>query len=85
MILGFPRAKQGLCRTKHGGAGGIILWALLPVFLVSFIFHLLIYVFDYLSIFSFISFFLVSLFKNYITGVKVKNFYFEPNLFKYIP
>ena len=25
MILGFPRAKQGLCHTKHGGAGGIIL------------------------------------------------------------
>ena len=36
MILGFPRAKQGLCHTKHGGAGGIILWALLTVFLVSF-------------------------------------------------
>ena len=35
MILGFPRAKQGLCHTKHGGAGGIILWALLTVFLVS--------------------------------------------------
>ena len=34
MILGFPRAKQGLCHTKHGGAGGIILWALLTVFLV---------------------------------------------------
>ena len=25
MILGFPRAKQGLCHTNHGGAGGIIL------------------------------------------------------------
>ena len=36
MILGFPRAKQGLCHTKHGGAGGIILWALLTVFLVFF-------------------------------------------------
>ena len=35
MILGFPRAKQGLCHTKHGGAGGIILWALLTVFLVK--------------------------------------------------
>ena len=34
MIWGFPRAKQGLCHTKHGGAGGIILWALLTVFLV---------------------------------------------------
>ena len=34
MLLGFPRAKQGLCHTKHGGAGGIILWALLTVFLV---------------------------------------------------
>ena len=34
MILGFPRAKQGLCHTNHGGAGGIILWALLTVFLV---------------------------------------------------
>ena len=34
MILGFPRAKQGLCHTKHGGAWGIILWALLTVFLV---------------------------------------------------
>ena len=34
MILGFPRAKQGLCHTKHEGAGGIILWALLTVFLV---------------------------------------------------
>ena len=34
MILGCPRAKQGLCHTKHGGAGGIILWALLTVFLV---------------------------------------------------
>ena len=22
--FGFPRAKQGLCHTKHGGAGGII-------------------------------------------------------------
>ena len=22
MILGFPRAKQGLCHTKHGGVGG---------------------------------------------------------------
>ena len=32
--LGLPRAKQGLCHTKHGGAGGIILWALLTVFLV---------------------------------------------------
>ena len=21
MILGFPRAKQGLCHTKHGGGG----------------------------------------------------------------
>ena len=21
MILGFPRAKQGLCHTKHGGEG----------------------------------------------------------------
>ena len=36
MFLGCPRAKQGLCHTKHGGAGGIILWALLTVFLVSF-------------------------------------------------
>ena len=36
MILGFPRAKQGLCHTKHGEAGGIILWALLTVFLVLF-------------------------------------------------
>ena len=35
MILGFPIAKQGLCLSKHGGAGGIILWALLTVFLVS--------------------------------------------------
>ena len=34
MILGFPRAKQGLCDTKHGGAGGIILWAFLTIFLV---------------------------------------------------
>ena len=34
MILGFPRAKQGFCHTKHGVAGGIILWALLTVFLV---------------------------------------------------
>ena len=34
MILGFPRAKQGLCHTKHGGAGGMILWELLTVFLV---------------------------------------------------
>ena len=34
MILGFPRAKQGLFHTKHGGAGGIILWTLLTVFLV---------------------------------------------------
>ena len=34
MILGFPRAKQGLSHTKHRGAGGIILWALLTVFLV---------------------------------------------------
>ena len=34
MILGCPTAKQGLFRTKHGGAGGIILWALLTVFLV---------------------------------------------------
>ena len=25
MILGFPRAKQGLCHTKQGEAGGIIL------------------------------------------------------------
>ena len=33
-FLGFPRAKQGLCHTKHGGAGSIILWALLTVFLV---------------------------------------------------
>ena len=33
MILGFPRIKKGLCHTKHGGAGGIILWALLTVFL----------------------------------------------------
>ena len=24
-FMGFPRAKQGLCHTKHGGAGGIIL------------------------------------------------------------
>ena len=38
MILGFPRAKQGLCHTKHGGAGGIILWALLTVFLVLLLF-----------------------------------------------
>ena len=38
MILGFPRAKQGLCHTKHGGAGGISLWALLTVFIVSFLF-----------------------------------------------
>ena len=36
VILGFPRAKQGLCHTKHGGAGGIILWALLTVFLVLY-------------------------------------------------
>ena len=34
MILECPRAKQGLCHTKHGGAGGIILWALITVFLV---------------------------------------------------
>ena len=34
MILGYPRAKLGLCHTKHGGAGGIISWALLTVFLV---------------------------------------------------
>ena len=36
MILGFPREKQGLCNTKHGGAGGgvIIFRALLTVFLV---------------------------------------------------
>ena len=38
MILGFPRPKQGLCHTKHRGAGGIILWALLTVFLVFFIY-----------------------------------------------
>ena len=25
MIFGFPGAKQGLCHTKHGGAGCIIL------------------------------------------------------------
>ena len=37
MILGFPRPKQGLCHTKHEGVGGIILWALLTVFLVFFI------------------------------------------------
>ena len=37
MILGLPRAKQGLCHPKHGGAGGIILWALLTVFLVFFL------------------------------------------------
>ena len=36
MILGCPRAKQGLCHTDIGGAGGIILWALLTVFLVFF-------------------------------------------------
>ena len=36
MILGFSRAKQGLCHTKYWGAGGIILWALLTVFLVLF-------------------------------------------------
>ena len=36
MILGFPRAKQGLCHTKHGEAGGIILLALLTVFLVIY-------------------------------------------------
>ena len=36
MILGFPRAIQGLCHTKHGGAsGGIIFLALPTVFLVS--------------------------------------------------
>ena len=40
MILGFPRAKQGLCHTKHMEAGGIILWALLTVFLVSKVFVL---------------------------------------------
>ena len=34
MILECPRAKQGLCHTKHGRAGGIILWALITVFLV---------------------------------------------------
>ena len=34
MILGFSRAKQGLCHTKLGGVGGIILWASLTVFLV---------------------------------------------------
>ena len=34
MILEFPREKQGLCQTKHGRAEGIILWALLAVFLV---------------------------------------------------
>ena len=28
------QTKQGLCHTKHGGAGGIILWAVLTVFLV---------------------------------------------------
>ena len=36
MILGFPRAKQWLCLTKHGDSGGIILWALLTVFLDFF-------------------------------------------------
>ena len=34
MILGIPRAKQGRCHTKHGGAWSIILLALLTVFLV---------------------------------------------------
>ena len=24
MILGFPKAKQGLCHIKHGGAGGFV-------------------------------------------------------------
>ena len=42
MILGFPKAKQGLCHTKHGGEGGIILWALLTVFLVCSVIGLLI-------------------------------------------
>ena len=46
MILGFPKAKQELCHTKHGGAGGIILWALLTVFLVFF----RIWLFCYISI-----------------------------------
>ena len=40
MILGFPRAKQGHCHTKHGGVGGIILWALLTVFLVIIVFSM---------------------------------------------
>ena len=40
MILGFSRAKQGLCHTKHGEAGDIILWALLTVFLVIDILNL---------------------------------------------
>ena len=34
MVLWFPRAKQGLCHTKHGGAWVIILWALRTVFLI---------------------------------------------------
>ena len=39
LILGFPRAKQGLCHTKQEGAGGIILSALLTVFLVFNLLH----------------------------------------------
>ena len=38
MILGCPRAKQGLFHTKYGEEGGIILWALLTVFLVWTVF-----------------------------------------------
>ena len=41
MILGFPRAKQGLCHTKHGEVGGSnfvsIAHSISSLFMLSFI------------------------------------------------
>ena len=39
MILGFPRAKQGLCHTKHGGAGEVFLVMLILLLLQNDLYY----------------------------------------------
>ena len=81
---GFPEQNKDFA-VQNMGEGGYHCVSIAPS-ISSFLYFSFIDLCLWLFIYTFIHFiFLVSLFKNYITGVKVKNFYFEPNLFKYIP